>query len=81
MASFQNTQLAVTVEFCQQPNYQLLVSSGVAGTKGFDVDLAKQKYPREVELKILKNRQGATGKLIDFNYYPLFNCFEPESEE
>lgn len=51
-----------------------------AGTKGFDVDLAKQKYPREVELKILKNRQGATGKLIDFNYYPLFNCFEERGE-
>lgn len=47
-----------------------------AGTKGFDVDQAKQKAPREVELVILKNRNGATGKTVDFLYYPMFNYFK-----
>lgn len=46
-----------------------------AGVKGFDVNQAKQKYPREIELVVLKNRNGATGKVIDFEYYPLFNYF------
>ncbi len=42
----------------------------------FDVDEAKMKNPREVELKILKNRNGATGDIVDFNYYPKFNYFK-----
>lgn len=47
-----------------------------AGDKNFKVDEAKQKSPREVELVILKNRNGATGKKIDFNYYSMFNYFK-----
>jgi replicative DNA helicase len=46
-----------------------------AGETGFNIDEAKQKDPRQVELKILKNRNGATGKSIYFEYYPLFNYF------
>ena len=42
----------------------------------FDVDQAKQKNPREIELVILKNRNGATGKKIEYKYYPMFNFFE-----
>lgn len=44
--------------------------------KNFDVDEAKSKNPREIELVILKNRNGATGGKIDFEYYPLFNYFK-----
>ena len=46
-----------------------------AGTKGFDENAAKAEEPRKIELIILKNRNGATGKKIDFHYYPLFNYF------
>ena len=46
----------------------------------FDVDEAKKKSnsqnsPREIELKILKNRNGRTGDTIEYKYYPLFNYF------
>lgn len=44
--------------------------------KDFDVDEAKSKNPREITLIILKNRNGATGGKIEFEYYPLFNYFK-----
>ena len=47
-----------------------------AGDKSFDVDVAKAKNPREIELVILKNRNGETGKKIAFRYFPMFNYFE-----
>ena len=46
-----------------------------AGTKDFDANVAKDKNPREVELVVLKNRNGATGKKLEYEYYPLFNYF------
>lgn len=46
-----------------------------AGQKDFDANQAKRKIPREVELVILKNRNGRTGDIIEYNYYPLFNYF------
>ena len=42
----------------------------------FDVDEAKSKNPREIELIILKNRNGKTGVKVDFDYLPLFNDFQ-----
>lgn len=50
---------------------------GVEG-KDFDVDDAKSKNPREIELKILKNRNGKTGGSLFFNYYPEFNYFKKQ---
>ena len=47
-----------------------------AGAKGFDANEAKQRNPRDIELVILKNRNGATGKRICYEYYPLFNYFK-----
>lgn len=47
-----------------------------AGQKGFDIDVAKSKDPREVQLIVLKNRNGKTGGIIDFKYYPMYNYFE-----
>lgn len=47
-----------------------------AGGKTFDANEAKKKNPREVELVILKNRNGSTGDNISYEYYPLFNLFE-----
>ncbi|MDE6087823.1 MAG: toprim domain-containing protein [Oscillospiraceae bacterium] len=51
-----------------------------AGKKEFDVTTAKAKNPREIELVILKNRNGATGKRIQYKYYPMFNYFEEIGE-
>lgn len=46
-----------------------------AGDKKFDANEAKKKNPREIELVILKNRNGSTGDKIELEYYPLFNYF------
>jgi replicative DNA helicase len=46
------------------------------GKNDFDVNIEKQKNPREIELVILKNRNGATGGIIPFKYYPMFNYFK-----
>ena len=46
-----------------------------AGRKDFDPTLAKKKDPREIELVILKNRDGAVGDKIAFSYFPMFNYF------
>ena len=45
------------------------------GTSDFDVNEAKRKDPREVELHFLKNRNGVMSKPILFNYYPAFNYY------
>ena len=49
-----------------------------AGKPGFNIDLEKRKDPRELELKILKNRSAALGEPIRFRYYPAFSCFEEQ---
>lgn len=49
-----------------------------AGDKNFNVEEAKAKDPREIELVILKNRNGKTGSKITYNYYPMFNYFNEE---
>lgn len=46
-----------------------------AGTNEFDPTEAKKKNPREVELVILKNRNGQTGAKVPFEFYPMFNYF------
>lgn len=51
-----------------------------AGESGFDIDEAKRKDPREIELKILKNRNGRTGESLYFEYYPLFNYYRESNE-
>lgn len=51
-----------------------------AGTKDFDATKEKAKNPREIELVILKNRNGSTGKKIRYKYYPMFNYFEEIGE-
>jgi replicative DNA helicase len=48
---------------------------GVGGS-GFNVDEAKGRDPRQIELKILKNRNGRSGDTIAYEYYPAFNYFQ-----
>lgn len=47
-----------------------------AGTKEFNLNDAKKKNPREIELVVLKNRNGRTGYKVRFEYYPMFNYFD-----
>lgn len=47
-----------------------------AGGRSFNIEEEKRKDPRELELKILKNRSAALGNPIPFRYYPAFSCFE-----
>ena len=39
------------------------------------INEAKRKDPREVELVILKNRNGKTGGKLSYKYYPAYNNF------
>ena len=41
----------------------------------FDLEEAARKNPREIELYILKNRNGQRGNKIDYKYYPKYNYF------
>ena len=47
------------------------------GTKGFDLEDAKKRNPRDIELKILKQRLGPAGGICRFDYYPRENKFVP----
>lgn len=51
-----------------------------AGEKDFDPTEAKKKDPREIELVILKNRNGKTGVKVPFEFYPMFNYFVENSD-
>lgn len=46
-----------------------------AGRRDFNIDVEKRKDPRELELKIIKNRSAALGDPIEYLYYPAFSCF------
>ena len=46
------------------------------GTDKFNVEEAKKQYPRRIEARIIKNRNGKAGVSIRYNYYPKFNHFE-----
>ena len=47
-----------------------------AGKPGFNIDDEKRKDPRELELRILKNRTAAIPQPLEYRYYPAFSCFE-----
>lgn len=46
------------------------------GKEKFDVDEAKAKDERQIELVILKNRNGKTGVKIGYTFIPKFNSFD-----
>ena len=77
-----NYSVAVTMEAFKESGaieYSSDVLIGLqlkgAGTKDFDANEAKKKDPREIELVILKNRNGRTGDKLGFRFYPMFNYF------
>ena len=47
-----------------------------AGKPGFNIDEAKRADPRELELRILKNRSAAIPPPLPYRYYPAYSCFE-----
>lgn len=49
--------------------------AGKANGKNDQATEAKKKDPREIELVILKNRNGRVGDKIEYKYYPKFNYF------
>lgn len=80
-----NYSVAVTMEAFKESGaieYSSDVLIGLqlkgAGKKDFDANEAKKKSPREIELVILKNRNGSTGDKLGYRYYPLFNYFEED---
>lgn len=43
---------------------------------GFNIDKAMAKTPREINLKVIKNRNGKSGTKIRYLFYSEFNFFE-----
>jgi replicative DNA helicase len=41
----------------------------------------KESTERDIELVILKNRNGATNKTLNFKYYAMFNCFKETKKD
>src|SRR5699024_5372941 len=50
-------------------------SDNSVDNKEIDFDEEKEKEPRKVELKILKNRNGETGKSVHFEYHAKYNMY------
>ncbi|HFI0161253.1 TPA: DnaB-like helicase C-terminal domain-containing protein [Streptococcus suis] len=50
------------------------------GENGFDANEAKARNPREVELVILKNRNGQTGTKLELDFYAMFNYFDERNK-
>ena len=46
-----------------------------AGGSRFDEKRARAENPRQIELVVMKNRDGATGCKVNFEYFPMFNLF------
>ena len=69
----------------QQTNPNNLPGFGASQTKqdapAKSGDAAKQADPRKVEVVILKNRNGVTGKHLNFSFYAKFNYFEEDRKE
>ena len=55
----------------------VLIGLQFAGAgKDLDLNEARRKDPREIELVILKSRNGRTGDKLGYYYHPLFNYYE-----
>lgn len=45
-----------------------------------NLDNLKKQDPRNIEAKILKNRNGRSGVSVNFAYYPKYNDFIAEDD-
>jgi replicative DNA helicase len=50
-----------------------------AGSRDMDVNAAKAREPRAVELVVLKNRNGVPYAKLPLRYYAKYNLFEEDS--
>ncbi|MCI9120729.1 MAG: AAA family ATPase [Oscillibacter sp.] len=50
------------------------------GRGGWDPNAERNKFPRQVEIAVLKQRYGLSGGTVRFRYYAEFDCFQ-ETEE
>ena len=46
------------------------------GTEGFDIDKARRKNPRDIVLKVIKNRNGEAGQMLNFSFNAAYNFFQ-----
>ena len=53
---------------------------GLSFQKMDNLDVEREKNPREIKAVILKNRHGETGTTINFNYYAAYNYMEEVEE-
>lgn len=51
-------------------------SNKAAKTLHEEIKKLKKKRPREIELKILKNRNGEPSGTVYFDYFPMYNYYE-----
>ncbi len=49
------------------------------GMEKIDMAAEKKRFPRNVELVVLKQRYGSSGEGVRFNYYAEFDCFQEVS--
>ena len=54
---------------------------GVRDDKNFDFQTARKQDPREIEAMILKNRNGATGDILNYDYYPKYNFYRATADD
>ena len=48
------------------------------GSTDFDEKKARKSNPRDVELVVLKQRNGPSGDKLEYNYWPVYNYFAEE---
>ena len=46
------------------------------GTEEFDIDKARRKNPRDIVLKVIKNRNGEAGQMLNFSFNAAYNFFQ-----
>ncbi|HAN44240.1 MAG TPA: hypothetical protein DCP97_02505 [Ruminococcaceae bacterium] len=51
------------------------------GTQSFNINDAKKKEPRDIELVLLKNRNGIAHAVVELSYTAKFNCFNEKARE
>ncbi len=76
--TFQSFKESGAIEYSSDVVFGLNLAG--VGSTDFNVNEAKAKDPREIELEILKNRQGKIGQTIRYYFYPMFNHFDEDNE-
>lgn len=55
---------------------------GLQFPEGVDIEEGKKRNPRDIQIAVLKNRNGETGRVLSFRYFPMFNLYvEAGAEE